>query len=83
MAASHLHRRADILRRIEKRREAKALIARGLTCYQICDFANAYLNLHAGMASDEFHPEDYQGVDVKGLHDDSLRRLREAAQPLP
>lgn len=83
MAASHLHRRADILRRIEKRRETKTLIVRGLTHYQTCDFANAYINLHAGMASDEFHPEDYQGVDVKSLHDDSLRRLREAAQPPP
>ena len=83
MAASYLHRRADILRRIEKRREAKALIVRGLTHYQTCDFANAYINLHAGMASDEFHPEDYQGVDVKGLHDDSLRRLRETESAWP
>lgn len=79
MGAGYLHRRADILRRIEKRREAKTLIVRGLTYYQTCDFANAYINLHAGMASEEFHPEDYMGVDVRRLHDDSLRRMREPA----
>lgn len=75
---SYLYRRADILKRTERRRETQKRIAQGLTCYQTCDFINAYLNLHVGMESEEFHPEDYKGVDVKGLHDDSRRRMQEA-----
>ena len=50
----------------------------GVYDYRRCNFEKAFRELDSVLQSEYYTPSDFKRINVRGMRDDSLRRMREA-----